>query len=227
MSAYGGPDIVDSDLILALDAGNARSYPGTGTTWADLSGNGGTGTLVGSPTYSSTNGGSLVFSGTNYATAATANSLFNFGTGNFSMFMWIKCAATNNYITIGSLDNSASGNGIVFYGQTGSGYFRTWVAGVVNVGTIVVCSGNWINIGITRSSGTVIQYVNGLSNSTFTAANSLLTNQTLALGSNYSSRAGDYAGFPGNIANVNIYNRALSAAEVLQNYNALRGRYGL
>jgi len=227
MSAYGGPSILNSGLVLNLDAGNARSYPGTGTTWTDLSGNGGTGTLVGSPTYSSTNGGSLVFSGTNYVTAATANSLFNFGTGNFSMFMWIKCAATNNYITIGSLDNSSSGNGIVFYGQTGSGYFRTWVAGVVNVGTIVVCSGNWINIGITRSSGTVIQYVNGLSNSTFTAANSLLTNQTLALGSNYSSRAGDYAGFPGSISNASIYNRALSADEVAQNFNALRGRYAL
>jgi hypothetical protein len=227
MSAHGGPEIVDSGLILALDAGNPRSYPGTGTTWTDLSGNGGTGTLVGSPTYSSTNGGSLVFSGTNYVTAATANSLFNFGTGNFSMFMWIKCSTINNYTTIASLDNSASGNGIVFYGQTGSGYFRTWVAGVVNVGTIVVCSGNWINIGITRSSGLVTQYINGLSTSTFTAANSVLTNQTLALGSNVSTGPGGYAGFPGNISTVNIYNRAISAAEVLQNYNALRGRYAL
>jgi len=104
--------------VLCLDAGSRISYPGTGTTWTDLSGNGGTGTLVGSPTYSSTNGGSLVFSGTNYATAATANSLFNFGTGDFSMFMWIKCAATNNYTTIGSLDNSSSGNGIVFFWST-------------------------------------------------------------------------------------------------------------
>jgi len=226
MSAHGGPEIVDSGLILALDAGNPRSYPGTGTTWTDLSGNGGTGTLVGSPTYSSTNGGSLVFSGTNYATAATANSLFNFGTGNFSMFMWIKCAATNNYTTIGYLDN-ASGNGIYFYGQPTSGYFRTWVAGVLNVGTIVVCSGNWINIGITRASGLVTQYVNGLSTSTFTAANSVATNQTLALGSNTSTGPGGYSGFPGSISNVSIYNRALSADEVAQNFNALRGRYAL
>jgi hypothetical protein len=143
------------------------------------------------------------------------------------MFMWIKCATINNYTTIGALDNGSSGNGIIFFGQTGSGYFRTWVAGAVNVGTIVVCSGNWINIGITRSSGLVTQYVNGLSTSTFTAANSVLTNQTLALGSNVSTGPGSYGGFPGSISTVNIYNRALSAAEVLQNYNALRGRYGL
>jgi hypothetical protein len=227
MSAHGGPEIVDSGLILTLDAGNPRSYPGTGTTWVDLSGNGNNGTLVGSPTYSSTNGGNLVFSGTNYATAATANSLFNFGTGDFSMFMWFKSSYKSNYLTIASLDNASSGNGIVFYGNPSNGVFRTWVANSALNGNIDICTGIWTQIGITRLSGLVTQYINGLNTSTFTAAGSLLTNQTLALGSNVSTGPGSYGGFPGSISTVNIYNRALSAAEVLQNYNALRGRYAL
>lgn len=227
MSAYGNPELVTDGLILYLDAGNANSYPGSGTTWTDISMNGNTGTLVSSPTYSSADGGNFIFSGTNYATAATANSLFNFGTGDFSMFLWFKSSYKSNYLTIASLDNSSSGNGIVFYGVITSGYFRSYVAGSSIDGTINICTGNWTNLGVTRSSGLVTQYINGLSRSTFTRATSLLTNQTLALGSNVSTGPGGYGGFPGSMSNVSIYNRALSASEVLQNYNALRGRYGL
>ena len=228
MSAYGGPSIISSGLVLNLDAGNIKSYPGSGTLWTDLSGNAANGTLINGPTFDSVNGGSLVFNGiNNYATANTANSLFNFGTGDFSMFLWFKSSFKTNYLGIAALDNASSGTGIVFYGQTGSGYFRTWVANTVNVGTIVVCTGNWINIGITRSSGTVTQYVNGISNSTFTAAGSLLTNCTLSIASNVQTGPASYGAFPGNVSNINIYNRALSSQEILNNFNALRGRYGL
>jgi hypothetical protein len=63
MSVYSGPDIADSGLTLCLDAGNPVSYPGTGTTWADVSGQGNNGTLVNNPAFNSANGGILVFTG--------------------------------------------------------------------------------------------------------------------------------------------------------------------
>ena len=65
MGVFAGPEITESGLVLALDAGNLKSYPTTGTTWTDLSGRGNTGTLTNGPTYSSANGGSIVFDGVN------------------------------------------------------------------------------------------------------------------------------------------------------------------
>jgi hypothetical protein len=65
MSIGYGPRVVTDGLVLALDAADTNSYPGSGTTWNDLSGNGNTGTLTNGPTYSSDNGGSIVFDGTN------------------------------------------------------------------------------------------------------------------------------------------------------------------
>jgi hypothetical protein len=63
MSIYAGPDIADSGLTLCLDAGNPVSYPGSGTTWRDVSGQGNNGILVDGPTFNSANGGVLVFTG--------------------------------------------------------------------------------------------------------------------------------------------------------------------
>ena len=65
MGLAHSPSLVMNGLVLALDAANPKSYPGSGTTWTDLSGRGNTGTLTNGPTYSSANGGSLVFDGTN------------------------------------------------------------------------------------------------------------------------------------------------------------------
>ena len=65
MGVFAGPEVVEDGLVLALDAGNTKSYPGSGTTWTDLSGNGNNGTLTNGPTYSSSNGGSIVFDGVN------------------------------------------------------------------------------------------------------------------------------------------------------------------
>jgi len=63
MSVFAGPEIVDSGLTLCLDAGNPVSYPGSGTTWRDVSGQLNNGILVGNPTFNSANGGILVFTG--------------------------------------------------------------------------------------------------------------------------------------------------------------------
>ena len=88
------PSVVTSGLVLALDAGNTKSYPGTGTTWTDLSGNSNTGTLISSPTFSSVNGGSLTFNGsTNYVDCGNATNLQLY-TGTIAA--WIKASSGNS-----------------------------------------------------------------------------------------------------------------------------------
>jgi hypothetical protein len=80
--------IITSGLLLNLDAGNTASYPGTGTTWTDLSGNGYNGTLTNGPTYSSSNGGTIVFDGTN--DVASFGNILNIGLSSWTMSCWVK-----------------------------------------------------------------------------------------------------------------------------------------
>jgi hypothetical protein len=215
---------VTSGSILILDASNTNSYPGSGTSWYDLSGNGNTGTLVNGPTFSSLNGGSVVFDGTNDCVTLAINSLFNFGTGDFSIFCWIKSSKVSDYSTIFALDDGALGTGILFYIAVTTGVFRTWVANVAQNTAASIANGNWNYVGITRSSGTVYQYINGVQVGSFASAGSVRTNQIPRFGNYDSSNSYMYQG---NIAMSQIYNRALTAAEVLQNFNVTRARFGL
>jgi hypothetical protein len=77
MALSHSPSIVTDGLVLCLDAGNPKSYPGSGTTWTDLSGNGNNGTLVNGVGYSGDNLGSLSFDGVNdyYNRALTASEI--------------------------------------------------------------------------------------------------------------------------------------------------------
>ena len=89
MSIHYSPTTVTSGLVLCLDAGNAKSYPGSGTVWTDLSGNGNTGTLINGPTYNSANGGSIVFDGVNdYANIGVGRGVNQFS-GNFAVSVWV------------------------------------------------------------------------------------------------------------------------------------------
>ena len=223
MSASSGPDIITSGLILSLDAANRKSYPGTGTTWFDRSGNGNHGTLTNGPTFSSANGGSIVFDGTNDWANFPSNSNYNVGTRDFSIFCWIKSNNKNNYQTILSLDNAANGNGIILYTNVTNGVLRTWVGNVAQNGSIDITNNTWNYIGIVKISGSVTHYINSVSNVTFVSSNSVVSNQNLRLGSY------DGAGYMynGNISQVSIYNKALSQSEIKQNFNATKSRFGL
>ena len=231
------PSIVMSGLVLALDAGNTKSYLGSGTTWTDLSGRGNTGTLTNGPTYSSANGGSIVFDGTNdYATLGTPSSL-NI-TGSITINSWVKFSSlpsSGNWSTIyekgydGTNDQTylrytGSSGGIEFgtYTQTNfTTYSTTYVVG----SSILV--NNWCNI---------VGVFDGFKFSIY--LNNVLVSQTSYVGSLFGSSApvsigaasisGSYQRFlSGNISSVQAYNRALSAAEVSQNFNALRGRFSI
>ena len=93
MSLNHSPKIVTDGLVLCLDAASRKSYPGSGTTWFDRSGNGNNGTLTNGPTFSSDNGGSIVFDGTNdYVNCGTT--LGNFGTSNFTINFFFKTSTS-------------------------------------------------------------------------------------------------------------------------------------
>jgi len=225
MSLGHSPSITTSGLILCLDASNTRSYPGSGTAWTDLSGNANNGTLVNSPTYSSTNGGNLTFNGTNQY-GSTPLSLGGYTA--YTVAAWIKTTTTGKEIA------STYGAGNVFelfilndgklsvyaYGATLS--YRASTSSVAN-GSWVHCAGVYEG-----STATLNTYVNGaLANGTLTGATvptSLTVSASTVVIGNVNS--GSYY-FNGSMGQISIYNRALSADEIAQNFNALRGRYGL
>ena len=238
MALSHSPKIVTDGLVLCLDAGNPKSYPGSGTTWTDLSGNGNNGTLTNGPTYSSANGGSVSFDGSDDYISMPFETILN----DCSIEIWFKATSTRSYqylLSIGnevdysysfSLDiNDPDSSGFaqtmwVFWNSGGSPYSvipKTGTYGDWNDST-------WRHYVFTRSS-TTNHYMNG----------SLVTNvsrsgdQTTQFGngSGYKLKIGvshvNWAYFPGNISSVKIYNRALTAAEVQQNFNATRSRYSI
>jgi hypothetical protein len=106
---YSFGQIVTSGLVLALNAADRNSYPGSGTVWSDLSGNNNTGTLTNGPTFSSANGGSIVFDGTNdYVEMTTRNTALEFQpTQPYSVFTWFRITSTQNSSTIvANMDNT-------------------------------------------------------------------------------------------------------------------------
>jgi hypothetical protein len=225
-------------LVLALDAGNTKSYPGSGTAWTDLSGIGNNGTLVNGPAYISENGGSLQFNGTTkYVNCGTSNSL-NF-TSSFSVSFWMKSIigsgfgyfisrwtySTGNYRQW-SFDNrltesTFSANRISFSISGNGTDAGTTIIGLADA----LYSNRWHNICGTWNGSIMILYVDGVLVAGPTTKTSMVStpNQPTYIG------AGDSGGFTMNglMAQASVYNRALTAAEISQNFNALRGRYGI
>ena len=216
------PRISTDGLIYYLDAANPRCYSGTGLTSYDLKTSSYAGSLINSVGFSTSNNGSFTFNGSNSYIDFQTNNIFNLGTGDFTVLAWHKTTKKNDYSTIMCIDDGGGG-GIIMYTAITSGVLRNWVANSSKNGNIDICTGIWNHVGLTRSSGTCTQYVNGVSDVTFSAIGSLTTSgRTLKLGQN----AGTYF-YNGNISQVHIYNRSLSSAEISQIYNATKGRYGL
>ena len=224
MSIYDGPSIATTGLILAFDAANSISYPGTGTTWTDLSGNGRVGTLTGSPTYTTVNSGALQFSGTNYADIGI--NFYNLGIRRNATFSgWIYFTTSGNSFVISDWNsnlgmtlriNNAGSADFYIYGATTSPRitytyafsYNTWynLVGVVN-GTTMYMYLNGVDTGLTQP------LTEDIGNSTETIKIGVRGDKVLA--------SAEY------VSNVIVYNRALSATEVLQNFNALRGRFSV
>jgi hypothetical protein len=216
------PSIVLNGLVLCLDAANPKSYPGSGTTWTDLSGRGNTGTLTNGPTYSSANSGSIVFDGTNDAIALSNIT----PTSGASFSAWIYINGSNSNFGAIFANWSDVGGGTPYWFGTSAGASSTiqiYFSGT-NIYNITSLSLNtWMLLTITHNGSTSIGYINGIQRASAASSLSTSTNNT-SIG--YDITRTNYP-FKGNIAQASIYNRALSAAEVSQNFNALRGRFGV
>jgi hypothetical protein len=213
--------MISDGLVYALDAANTRSYSGSGITSYSLVGGIGA-TLVNGVGFTSTNSGSFVFDGSNDFILKPADSLFDFGTGNFTISSWVK-TSNLSYSTIFGLDDTGGGGGIYIYTNQFDGVMRTWVAGVSFNGNTVISNGIWHLISVVRLSNTIYQYVDTTMSGSFSATGSILTNQKMSIGR---VTDGSYP-FLGNISQTIVYNRALTLQEIRQNYNATKKRYGL
>jgi hypothetical protein len=201
---YYSPRIVTSGLVLALDAADKLSYPRTGTTWRDLSGNNNTGTLTNGPTFSAANMGSIVFDGTNDYISTPLQTLNR----PFTLSVWSNFSNLTGFQT--------------FIGQDTSVSIPRVVTNTINTVSINI----WYNFAVTLSSSSISLYQNGVIQSTTSDSNVLLTdNTTIVLAAGYyANNITDFLN--GKMSSVFIYNRELTATEILQNYNATKSRYG-
>ena len=214
------PRIVTDGLVLCLDAANSKSYPGSGTTWTDLSGNGNTGTLTNGPTYSSSNGGALVFDGTDDYVNAPNTSLIH-RTSNWTYSCWVYFSGTPGLGTIFENGSWTScllirfeTNGITIYSM--STYWGKF--------TLTPTLGIWYKLDFIRNGNSIDFYLNGVYSQSISFTADIQPSSNLFIGT---SQHATYQVFNGRISNTQIYNRALSAAEVSQNFNATRSRFGI
>jgi len=222
MALAHSPRIVTNGLVLYLDAGNIKSYPGSGTTWTDISGNDNGGTLINEPTYDSANGGSIVFDGIDdYVDLGINRKLDNIllGGRNWSISYWIKY----------TIDGRILDNGNIGTDPAGTLELNTTAITANNLGTssslsASLISSDWNCITLTKNSSTLHSwYLNGTFSNSSTPANDYITGgNTWKIGRRAFSTSAMYGG---NLAQLCIYGRVLTAAEVQQNFNALRGRY--
>jgi len=224
MSLAHGPAIVTSGLLLYLDAANSKSYPGSGNFWYDISGNGNNGTLVNGVAYNSGNGGNLVFDGVNDYVSVNSNLVPT----NITVNAWFSISASASQRI---LRWRFYGYGITLTANNAID-IDVWSTVSNNIG--VSSTDNYISLNqiylatMTVGSSAISLYVNGtLINSASLAANSIYY-QSDGTGLAIGTDAGGLNKFlNGKIYCTTIYNRALSATEVLQNFQALRGRYGV
>jgi hypothetical protein len=226
MAFQHSPKIVTNGLVLALDAGNHMSYPGSGTTWTDLSGNINNGTLTNGPTFNSGNGGSIVFDGVNDLVNCGNNSSLSF-TNKLTIQIWCSLNVDSDYKSPLMKTTSINWNdGYGFYKEGGRFYFfiNLWDgAHRVSVSRTTFSMTNFVG---TYDGTNLKLYENGILMQTGSSFTSNVSNSAtnLIIGNGVGDEDFEWNG---NIAQVSIYNRALTASEILQNYNATKGRYGL
>jgi len=237
MSCFEGPNPVSSGLVLCLDAGNIKSYPGTGTTWTDLSTSKNNGSLTNGPTYNSTGYFDFNYLSSQFVSFSSSTSVQFLNRNPYTLEAWVyptRNPGANNWTGIFDREDSSIGSrdgfNLYFLGSAGTNTFFTterFVAGVnTNVSYTIDQSLSlniWQHIVATYNGTTVSLYYNGNSVSTPTASTGNITNtsKTLTIG----VRGGNY--FGGRISNAKIYNTALTASQIVQNFNALRSRFGL
>jgi hypothetical protein len=229
MSIGYGPKVVTDGLVLALDAADRNSYPGSGTTWTDLSGNGNNGTLVNGVGYSGSNGGSLSFDGVDdlcrtTLPVSTLSSIFT-----VCIFFNLTSLTSSDTVSVSKRLISAdasSGSTKWCIGVTPNSDFVFAGAGgnektlrfPINLNQIYFVT-------LTHNTSTYSLWLDNeikILNDSSNINSSSFGNISVACRPNTDDRL-----WTGNVFSCSIYNRALTSTEISQNFNALRGRFGI
>jgi len=250
-----GPRVITDGLVLALDAGDTNSYPGSGTTWTDLSGNGRNFTLYNSSyySYSSANGGSIGFTRTLPPTGETGGYAEHTGSGALAVStylynshtteIWAKINDRNPTNYEPTENNSAlfvyRGYHSMFRYNVSSLNYSIWngTSGEVfppaltlgTSGTDII-QGQWFHAVAVRSGNNLSSYINGVlkgTNVINTSGGSGSVSNTIRMGMAYPSNQVYSWHANANVSAARMYNRALTASEIQQNFNATRGRFGI
>ena len=235
MSFHYSPKVVTNGLVLYLDAGNPTSYVSGSTNWKDLSRSMISGSLINGPTFSSANNGSIVFDGVDDYVNCGTQPFLN-PTGGITLGCWVYFSNNNRReIFVGKGDGSGASSTQYWIEKTSGNNFLLLLSVVIGstptdsrltLNDFIIQNNQWYYVCLTYDKQTYKGYVNGIQNSQTISMNFDIhtTSRNLGIG-----RLGDlnYLNLLGRISNTQIYNRALSASEVLQNYNATKTRFGL
>jgi hypothetical protein len=229
MSGIIGNNIVRNGLVLHLDAADRKSYPGSGTVWYDRSGNRYNGTLTNGPTFNNSNGGNIVFDGVDDYSISTS---FTPNITNKTLAGWCKLGSVSQQggglINIQNVGGNLYFDAIV-YNETGNGwgfgsdfFNRTGWSGVKETST-----SQWVYMVATYQNLNYNMYRNGALIYNLTSFNALNFNFSSESLIGLRHTGGGNAYLSATVAMAQIYNRALSASEVLQNFNATRTRFNI
>lgn len=220
------PPVVTNGLILYLDASNRQSYPGTGSTWYDLSGNGFNANIGSNVSFVNTRGGGLSF----LNNATTTNSSITGSTSfSYTNWTWEIIIQTTNTAPgtdptgfFGIRDSSITSNGF----RNGGNYSQFSAGGVWVSTTLSNTTPTSVSVRtITKNGTNLIQYNNGsfYNSGTIGAGTGTITTYAINDISNLSA----VNSIDGIVYGLRIYNRTLSSQEITQNYNATKTRFGL
>ncbi len=238
MALAHSPKVVTSNLVLYLDAANPKSYSESGTIWSDISGTLNNGTLTNAPTFNTANSGYFSFNGTNQYCAISYTPTLT-PTEQISTESFAYLADWNILTSMRILSKTQTGGYSITINDgapISSGYMGilAYIGGSYRAARVALntLSSGWHHFVGTFDGQYLRFYVDGNNVDTYNHAStstiSYSNNNVFVIGAEPgagSSIAGGY--FTGSISNVKVYNRALTAAEISQNFNANRGRFGI
>ena len=221
------PSIVIDGLILCLDGSNSRSYAGTGITWTDISGNNKSGTGQTGVSYSSINSGKFILNGaeSGYFSLPLVTSTIT----NVTMSCWVNITTLSlrgPFIVNGSFTGYAIGVGLNSYDDYGNNLIalfpgNRWISSGVSLGL------GWKHVAITLDGSSLPRiYLNGQLINSYAGMNPRVPTTATYIGREVGGEnVGITRAFGGEVGMVQMYNRQLTDAEILQNYNAGRKKY--
>ena len=232
MGMVHGPNMVTDGLVAYLDTANVQSYPGSGTTWYDLVGTS-DGTLTNGPTFNSANGGSIVFDGSNdYVDIGDPGSSVIGTAGTFCFWLNPTSLVTNDWIWN---KNNKSGGGTYNMAKlysTNRIQFRLyggwgWSGSVYTNSTDVLVTGTWSYITFRWYTNGLDVWKDGVVHDSAVESGTWGGGSTETIWLGYNNSNDGTGAWDGKIAMAQLYSTNLSAAQILQNYNAHKSRFGL